>query len=165
MDVRRELLRDHEDHEVLLAQVASSVEAKQSAAQLRRCWLAFEENLIEHLDAEERFLFTVTAQAHRLEIGQLRLEHRGIRQAVLTLRMQLEHNRLEQEAIDELRALMLAHGAHEERTLHRWLAIDEGIMAHRGLLAMRTRRERSSPRMRVAAKVESTPPALSVRRG
>jgi hypothetical protein len=72
---------------------------------------------------------------------------------VLTLRVRLELNTLKKQAIDELRAQLLAHGAHEERTLHRWLEIDEGIMALRGVLAIRSRRERSAARLRVANKV------------
>jgi len=153
MDVKRELLHDHEDHEHLLGQLALALEGTQPTAELRRCWIAFEENLLDHLDAEEHFLFTVTAQAHRLETEQLRTEHRRIRQSVLTLRVRLELNTLKKQAIDELRAQLLAHGAHEERTLHRWLEIDEGIMALRGVLAIRSRRERSAARLRVANKV------------
>jgi iron-sulfur cluster repair protein YtfE (RIC family) len=153
MDVKRELLRDHEDHERQLEQIALALEAKQPTAELHRCWIAFEENLLDHMAAEERYLFAVTAQAHRLEIEQLRTEHRRIRQAVLSLHVWLELNTLKKQAIDELHAELLTHGAHEERTLHRWLEVDEGVMARRGVLAIRRRRECSSARIRVAAKV------------
>ncbi len=153
MDVKRELFRDHEDHELLLEQIARTLETSQKTAELRRCWLAFEENLFDHLDTEERFLFTVTAQAHRLEVEQLRAEHRRIRQAVQTFRVSVELNIPKKQGIDELRALLLAHRAHEEGSLHRWLEMDEGVMAQRGVLAIRARRERSSARMRVAVKM------------
>jgi len=152
MDIKRELLRDHEDHESLLQQLARAIETKRPTAELRHCWVAFEENLFDHLDTEERFLFTVTAQAHRLEIEQLRSEHRQIRQAVIGLSVSIELNTLKKQAIDDLRDLMLAHGAHEERSLHQWLEADEGVMAQRGVLAIRSRRERSSARLRLVAK-------------
>lgn len=153
IDVKRELFRDHEDHDLLLEQLADSLQAKQATAKLHQCWVAFEENLFDHLDTEERFLFTVTAQAHRLEVEQLLAEHRRIRQAVVGVSVLVELDKLKKEAIDDLRALLLAHRAHEERSLHRWLEVDGGVMAHRGVLAIRSRRERSSARMRVAAKV------------
>jgi hemerythrin HHE cation binding domain-containing protein len=153
MDIKRELFRDHEDHESLLEQLARAVEEQQENAALRECWLVFEENLFDHLDTEERYLFTVAAQAHRLEIEQLRAEHRRIRQAVLGLSVSLELHTLKKSAIDELRALLAEHGAHEERSLHHWLEIDEGILALRGVLAIRTRREFSSARLRLAPTV------------
>ena len=152
MDMKTELLRDHEDHELLLAKLGQALEARRPTAELRRCWTDFEENLLDHLDTEERYLFSVTAQAHRLEIEQLRAEHRQIRQTVVGLNVSPQLDTLNKQAIDDLRVLLLAHSAHEERSLHRWLEIDEGIMAHRGVLAIRSRRERSSARLQVAAK-------------
>jgi hypothetical protein len=155
LDVKRELHLDHEDHAVLLDQLAFAVETNQPTEELRRCWSAFEENLFDHLQTEERHLFTVAAQAHRLEIAQLRCEHERIRQAVHGLSVCLEPNTLKKQSIEELRALLLAHSAHEECSLHRWLEMDEGVLALRGVHAIRTRRERASARMRVAAKVSA----------
>ena len=152
MDVKTELLRDHEDHELLLEQLARALEAGRPTAELRRYWTDFEENLFDHQDTEERYLFSVTAQAHRLEVQHLRAEHRQIRHTVVRLSVSLELGTLKKQAIDELRSLLSAHSAHEERTLHRWLEADEGVMAHRGVLAIRSRRERSSARLQVAAK-------------
>lgn len=153
MDVKRELILDHEDHARLLEQLADAVEAKRDAAQVRQCWLAFEENLFDHLDTEERFLFTTTAQAHRLEIEQLQTEHRRIRQAVVGIHVAIELNVLKKEVIEGLRSLLVAHSEHEERSLHRWLEIDEGILAHRGVMAIRNRRERSATRLRAYTKL------------
>jgi len=154
MDVRTELLQDHADHEELLADLAHAIEARQSGAELRRLWSTFEDNLFDHLDTEERSLFTVAAQAHRLEIEQLRSEHRRIRQAVVSLSVSIELNTLKKQSIEELRQDLRAHSEHEERSLHRWLEADEGVLAYRGVLAIRSRRERSSARLRAAAKVE-----------
>jgi hypothetical protein len=151
LNVKRELHRDHEDHEVLLDQLALAVEAEQPAAELRRWWIAFEENLFDHMDTEERYLFTVADQAHRSEIAQLRGEHHRIRQTVHSVSVSLELGTLVRQSIEELRALLREHSAHEDRTLHHWLAIDEGILARRGLLAIRTRRERASERRRFVA--------------
>jgi hypothetical protein len=153
MHINHELSQDHEDHEVLLLHLAQALAAKRPAAELRRCWVNFEENLFDHLDTEERTLFAVVEQAHRLELAQLRAEHRQIRQAVIGLSVSIELHTLRTEAIDELRTLLLAHHTHEERSLHRWIETDQGILARRGILATRARRERSSARMKVAKMV------------
>lgn len=149
LDVKRELHLDHEDHAALLELLARAVEAKRGQLFLQRCWSAFQENLFDHLDTEERYLFTATVQAHRFEIEQLRSEHRRIRDTVAGLRASIECDALTRPAIDEVRQLLQEHSAHEERSLHRWLEIDEGVMGHRGVLAIRTRRERSSAIKRV----------------
>ena len=154
MDVRKELLQDHSDHEELLVELAHALEAKQSAAALRQLWTAFEENLFDHMDTEERSLFSVAAQAHRLEIEQLRSEHRRIRHSVVSLSVSIELNTLKKQSIDALLEELRAHGQHEERSLHRWLEADEGVLAYRGVLAIRSRRERSSARLRAAAKAD-----------
>ncbi|HYP76799.1 MAG TPA: hemerythrin domain-containing protein [Polyangiaceae bacterium] len=151
MDVKRELHLDHEDHVALLKQLTRAVELKRDRTHLQRCWEAFQENLLDHIDTEERYLFTATAQAHRLEIEQLRTEHRRIRQAVDALGVLIELDAVDKRSIDELRSLLQEHSAHEERSLHLWLEMDEGVMGHRGVLAIRTRRERSSALKRVAA--------------
>lgn len=153
LDIRKELSQDHEDHEVQLLHLAQAVEEKLPADELRRRWVNFEENLVEHLDTEERSLFRVAVQAHRHEIEQLQSEHRKIRQAVIGLSVAVELHRLRKEALDELRLLLRMHTAHEERSLHQWLEADQGILARRGVLAIRARRERASARMKVVAKV------------
>jgi len=153
MDIKRELSQDHHDHERLLLQLGQSLEAKEPTAELRRHWVAFEENLFDHLDTEERSLFSVATQAHRLEIEQLRSEHRQIRHAVVGLAVSIDLHTLRKEALDDLLALLKTHHAHEERSLHDWLERDQGVLARRGVLAIRARRERSSARMKVAPKV------------
>ncbi len=152
-DVKRELSHDHEDHRALLQDLANSIDAKEPGAELRRRWLAFEENLLDHLDTEERALFSVAVQAHRLEIERLRAEHRQIRQVAVGLSVAAELHSLKRPGIDELLDMLRAHNEHEEHSLHRWLEDDEGVLARRGVLAIRSRRERSSARIRVSAKV------------
>ncbi len=151
-DVKKELSQDHEDHQVLLQHLADSLEAGKPGAELRRCWVTFEENLLDHLDTEERSLFSVAVQAHQLEIERLRAEHRQIRQTVVGLSVSIELQTLKKHAIEELQTLLRAHNEHEERSLHRWLAEDAGVLACRGVLAIRSRRERSAACSRVAAR-------------
>lgn len=151
-NVTKELAQDHEDHEQLLLQLATTLEAGWPPCELREGWAAFEENLFDHLETEERSLFNVAVQAHALEIEKLRAEHRQIRQSVLGMSVSVELYTLKGSAIEELRLMLRAHIEHEQRSLHRWLEVDQGILAHRGLLAIHSRRERSSPRLRAAAK-------------
>lgn len=152
-DFKKALSQDHEDHQVLLQHLADSLEARRPGAELQRCWLAFQENLLDELETEERSLFSVAVQAHQLEIERLRAEHRLIRQVVADLSVSIDQQTLKKPAIDALAGLLRAHTEHEERSLHRWLEEDEGFLARRGVLAIRSRRERSSARIRIAAKV------------
>lgn len=150
-EVRKQLTQDHEDHERLLKQLAASLEAKRPPAELRERWSEFEANLFDHMETEERSLFSVAAQAHRLEIEKLRSEHRQIRQALFGMAVSVELHTLKKNTIDELLDLLHAHTEHEQKTLHHWIEVDEGIMARRGVLAIRSRRERSSARLRAAS--------------
>lgn len=152
-NVQAELTRDHEDHDRQLQYLAAALEAKRPVSELRECWADFEDNLLDHMATEERALFRVTAQAHRLEIEKLRSEHRQIRQAASEVSLSLELNAPNGQAIDELQALLRSHSEHEQRSLHLWLEQDEGILARRGLLEIRSRRERSASRLRVAVKL------------
>ena len=152
-NLQQDLLQDHEEHELLLEQLAAALETGRPALELRECWADFEENLFDHMAAEERFLFSVTSQAHRMEIEKLRTEHRQIRQVALGLSAFVELGSLKKEALDELAALLHAHTEHERRSLHLWLEQDEGILAQRGVKAIRSRREHSSPRLRVLSKL------------
>jgi len=152
-NVKLELSRDHQDHDALLRHLAELVDAKRPPAEIRQCWLEFEENLVDHLETEERSLFSVAVQAHRLEIEKLRAEHRQIRQSLIGVSVSVELCTLKRSAIDELLTLLNAHVEHEERSLHHWLEEDEGILALRGVHAIRSRRERSSARLKAALKV------------
>jgi iron-sulfur cluster repair protein YtfE (RIC family) len=152
-NVQKELSQDHEEHELQLQYLTDALEARRPMSELRECWADFEDNLLDHLATEERYLFKVTAQAHRLEIETLRSEHRQIREAASEVSLSLELNAPNRQALDELQALLRSHSEHEQRSLHHWLELDEGILARRGLLEIRSRRERSASRLRVAAKI------------
>jgi len=151
--IQEELSRDHEDHELQLQYLATAIDAKRPLSELREYWADFEENLFDHLATEERALFRVAAQAHRQEIAKLLAEHWQIRQVAAQVSLSLELHQVERPAIEELLALLQAHSAHEQRSLHLWLEQDEGILARRGLLEIRSRRERSASRLRVAVKL------------
>jgi hemerythrin-like domain-containing protein len=144
-ELKKYLSQDHEDHD--------SLEAKRPAAELRGFWVEFEQNLLDHLETEERALFSVAAQAHPLEVETLRAEHRQIRQAVFGMSVSVELHTLKKAAINDLILLLHSHTEHEKRSLHCWIEADESVLARRGVLAIRSRRERSSPRLRAAPKV------------
>ena len=75
------LLDDHRALEQLLTQLTSALEAGDSA-DIGEVWTQFEQNLRDHIDTEERFLFPLVASEHRGEIEELRREHQHIRCAL-----------------------------------------------------------------------------------
>jgi hypothetical protein len=95
----------------------------------------------------------VLRERRKVEIERLRTEHRQIRHVAVGLSVAAELHSLKRPAVDELLGMLRAHNDHEEHALHRWLEEDEGVLARRGVLAIRSRRERASARVRVSAKV------------
>lgn len=141
--VKDQLSQDHEEQAQLLSKLAESVAEGAPASTVQSRWLPFEQTLLDHLEAEELSLFGVFVQTHQREIDALRAEHRAIRYSVMGLGVRVALHTVEKAAIDELLALLREHSAHEERTLHDWLAHDEGISSQRAVLAMQSHRERA----------------------
>ena len=148
-NVKEHLQKDHQEHERLLRRLMRAVDSSASPDEVRKCWVRFERNLLDHLLAEERSLFTVVVQAHREEVEALHTEHRRIRCLVWDLSVSVEQHRASGSEIDKLIATLQQHTEHEEQSLHKWLEMDEGICARRGLSAMLERRARASEQFSV----------------
>jgi iron-sulfur cluster repair protein YtfE (RIC family) len=138
-----QLSKDHEEHEQLLQALTQSFAASDPPGAVRQRWQAFESSLLEHIDAEERSLFSVFTHTHRREIDTLRAEHRAIRYALIELSVCIELRTVKGSALSALLQLLREHAQHEDRSLHHWLAEDEGISSRRGVLAMNAHRQRA----------------------
>ena len=136
------LAKDHDQHHRLLERLAQAVDAQASPAEVHARWHRFETNLFDHMDTEERVLFGVFSQSHRLELQSLRAAHQTIRTAAIALHVSVALHRVQRPAIEELQALLRAHAEQEDASLHLWIDRDEGILSHRGVLAMIARRSR-----------------------
>jgi iron-sulfur cluster repair protein YtfE (RIC family) len=103
---------------------------------LHQRWVAFERNLLDHLDSEDRSLFSVVAQAHRNEIEALRADHDGIRALAAEVSVAFDAGNLKSGELDALLVLLQQHAEREDQSLYQWLEDDEGICAQRGLAVM-----------------------------
>jgi hemerythrin superfamily protein len=148
-NVKEYLQKDHQEHERLLQRLRRAIDTSASPDEVRQCWLPFERNLLDHLLAEERSLFTVVVQAHREEVEALRAEHRRIRYLVSDLSVSVELQAVRKSEIDRLLEMLRKHTEREEQSLHKWLEMDEGICARRGLSAMLERRARATEQFSV----------------
>lgn len=147
LTVKERLSKDHEQHERLLQGLADAVEARVSPEDLRRSWVRFERSVLDHLEAEERWLFSVFSQVHGSEILALRSEHRKIRYAIIELSVSVELHTAKKSALDGLMSLLREHTEHEDRTLHEWLEKDEGISSQRAILTMLARRAHAAEQL------------------
>lgn len=146
-DVKRQLFSEHEQIEFSVRYLARAARAGANTAALRECWLSFELNLLEHLIAEEQHLFGVAEAAECTGIDALRAEHFEIRRALFELRRSVALGQMDLERLEALRKLLVAHSAHEKRSLYRWLEQSESSGAASQALEQRTKarvtRERS----------------------
>ena len=134
---KRRLLNDHQSLERLLTELTSSLDGADHAG-LCESWTRFEQNLRDHLDTEERYLFPLVASAHRDEVEALRSEHQRIRAALSELGVAVDLHTLRKQSGEELIGYIHRHALREEESLYRW--IDDNAIADRGLLAMFERR-------------------------
>ena len=140
-EVKKRLLSDHNALEELLTQLTGAIEGANPPA-LCEQWARFEQDLGDHLDTEERWLFPLVASAHRDAIEELRVEHQYIRRALSELGLAVELHTLRKASVDELIVYLQRHALREDHSLYEWL--DESVAAQRGLRAMFNRRERKA---------------------
>ena len=138
-ELKARLLSDHRALEKLLVQLTCAVEGA-NAPTLCEQWTRFEQNLRDHLDTEERFLFPLVASAHRNDVEELRAEHQHIHRALSELGVSVDLHTLRKAEVDELIVYLQQHALREDRTLYHWL--DGSAAAQRSLHGMFERRAR-----------------------
>ena len=148
-DLKQQLFGEHEQIEYSLQYLAGAVRSGARRALLRECWVRFELSLLDHLAAEERYLFGVVAEAHRAGIEALRAEHLQIRQALAELGLSVDLGTMNIQEIEALRTLLAAHSAHESYSLYQWLEESPSCAAQRAVSAgLETRASACADRVR-----------------
>jgi iron-sulfur cluster repair protein YtfE (RIC family) len=144
LSTKEQLSEDHEHHERLLLAVGRALATEESPEEVRRRWLPFERNLLEHLDTEENVLFPLFDAAQRDEVIALRAKHREIRYALIEISVSVELHTVKARALQSLLVMLREHARHEESSLHEWIEQEQSVLALRGVLALVSRCERSA---------------------
>lgn len=114
--LRSFLKRDHARLEGLHARLLDEL-GDDPARQPHEVWRRFREGLLDHMAAEERYLFRRFGLAHRREADTLRADHAELRTALARL---AARSGVDREELERLIAAVCAHGRREDHLLYRW---------------------------------------------
>lgn len=109
-------------HEQLREQVVRLLDAMQANAQadVATLWNEFEHKLLDHMEAEERFVLPAFAQVDHGEATALLRDHGLIRENLLELGIAVDLHSIRFERSQAFIELLLRHAAREEHLLYRW---------------------------------------------
>jgi hemerythrin superfamily protein len=109
-------------HEHLRDEVARLLAAMQANARpdVAARWGQFEHALLDHMEAEERFILPAFAHVDRDEAIALLRDHGLIRQNLLELGIAVDLHCIRYERSQEFIELLLHHAEREQRLLYRW---------------------------------------------
>jgi hemerythrin-like domain-containing protein len=113
-----------QDHEALDRSFEAMVTKAQSGEvrDLRSDWSAFEEQLLRHLELEEREVLPAFAREHADVAASLRREHEQIRASLTELGIRLDLHLLRAAAIAGFVAQLREHARREEALFYPWVA-------------------------------------------
>jgi iron-sulfur cluster repair protein YtfE (RIC family) len=109
-------------HEQLRDQVTRLLAAMQANARadVTTLWNELEHNLLNHMEAEERFVLPAFAHVDYGEATALLRDHGLIRESLLELGIAVDLHCIRYERSQEFIDLLLRHAEREERLLYRW---------------------------------------------
>jgi len=109
-------------HQQLRDQVTRLVAAMQANARAdaTTLWNELEHKLLNHMEAEERFVLPAFAHVDHGEATALLREHGLIREAVLELGTAVDLHCIRYESAQQFIDLLLRHAEREERVMYRW---------------------------------------------
>ena len=109
-------------HEQLRDQVTRLLAAMQADARadVTTLWNELEHKLLNHMEAEERFVLPAFAHVDCGEATALLREHGLIRENLLELGIAVDLHHIRFERSQEFIDLLLRHAEREERMLYRW---------------------------------------------
>ena len=113
------MLRSHEQLRAEVTRLLSAMEAN-ARTDVVTLWNELEHKLLDHMEAEERFVLPAFAHVDRGEAVALLREHGLIRENLLELGIAVDLHCIRYERSEELFNLLLGHAAREERLLYRW---------------------------------------------
>jgi hemerythrin superfamily protein len=118
--VRSHFLQDHKRIEHLLEVLRDAVEGAE-APTIQEVWSRFEQCLMRHMEAEERYLLPFLRVSRPLDAEIIERDHKEIRQRVAELGVCCDLHLLRKQRADELMSLLEAHAAWEDKTFYRIL--------------------------------------------
>ena len=109
-------------HERLRDQVTRLLAAMQvdARADVITLWNELDHKLLDHMEAEERFVLPAFAHVDREEASGLLREHGLIRESLLELGIAVDLHCVRYERSQEFVDLLLRHAEREEHLLYRW---------------------------------------------
>lgn len=109
-------------HEQLREEVARLLAAMQANARadVITLWNALEHKLLDHMEAEERFVLPAFAHVDYKEATALLREHGLIRENLLELGIAVDLHNIRYERSQEFIDLLHRHAEREEHLLYRW---------------------------------------------
>jgi hemerythrin superfamily protein len=117
--IGRHLLADHQRLDALFDRLLNVVHAGDWAAS-HATWSRFEQDLLNHIDAEEVFLLPTFERVDPRETAGLRQEHATIRYLLADMGVRLELHAVKEENVQRLVDSLRAHAAREEALLYGW---------------------------------------------
>ncbi len=111
------LFEDHARLNALLQELVNTV-ATADEPTIVDTWTDFEQSLLTHFDAEERYLLPVLDRRDPSEGDEIRAEHRRIRHLVAELGVRADLHVLRKETVDQLAESLRAHAAREDRMVY-----------------------------------------------
>ena len=109
-------------HEQIRSQVGRLLAAMQANARadVTTLWNDLEHKLLNHLEAEERFVLPAFAHVDRAAATALLREHGLIRESLLELGIAVDLHYIRFARSQEFIELLMLHAEREERLLYRW---------------------------------------------
>lgn len=113
------MMRSHEQLRTEVTRLLSAMQAD-ARGDVITLWNELEHKVLDHMDAEERFVLPAFAHVDRGEAVALLREHGLIRENLLELGIAVDLHCIRYERSQELFDLLLGHAEREERLLYRW---------------------------------------------
>jgi hemerythrin-like domain-containing protein len=113
------MVRSHEQLRDLITPLLAAMQAN-ARADVTTLWNELEHKLLDHLEAEERFVLPAFAHIDQGEATALLREHGLIRENLLELGVAVDLHYIRYERSQELMDLLRRHAEREQRLLYRW---------------------------------------------
>lgn len=113
------MLRSHEQLRDQVTRLLAAMHAD-ARADVTTLWNELEHKLLDHMEAEERFVFPAFAHVDHGEATALLRDHGLIRENLLELGIAVDLHYIRYERSQEFIDLLLRHAEREERLLYRW---------------------------------------------
>lgn len=113
------LLADHRHLNALFSQLLDDMHAGEWPI-CQETWSHFERELLDHIDAEERFVLPSFQRVNPSETAKLQDEHATVRSLLVDIGVGLELHTVKEEHVQRLVELLRSHAAREDALLYRW---------------------------------------------